>query len=388
MKSLQDEFVSLSTSAVKTQILTKHIDQWDEFIMHSQAKSIIKSYLLPRFQRADITVNDRGLIYFLYGYFRTGKSFLVRHFARLMKVGYKEWWHSSQHPIIIINLNNDINTANQLLLFLLDQLGRPVHVKVINEWARAQLLRVRLQSALIRHLEQCGTRMLILDEAQKMLTARNPNVADIFELFKDLSTKSNWNGDLATQIVLCGTQEGIPLLEATDWIQGRTRIIELHPLEEIEYGAFLFNIYNEFIQLGVSKAWTLVDDSTDPNEKVLNEDMALYLFKRTKGRVGLTVDLIRNAVLFALDNGRSYPLQSDYDMIRLNEKEYKLSLPIKKKASKKTQIILHLEDRLCQITNCPHHTKPYASYRALFRHYKTKHPKIDLLFASKDDSMP
>lgn len=363
------------------------IEHRQAFYMYPQARTIIKSHLLPRFKRADITSNDRGIIYFLYGDYHTGKSYLLKYFCALVETVYPDMWHDEITPIIRINLNNHINTANQLLIFLLDKLGRPVNHRVFNEWKKTNIAKERLQSQLIAHLERCGTRLLILDECQKLLNARNPNVPDIFELLKDLSTKSNWNGALCTQIIMCGTKDGVPLLEAADWIQGRTRTIKLHPLKKKEFGSFLFKIYRDFISLGVSDEWALVDIAKDNRDRMINHDVALYLHKRTGGKIGLAVDLIRQAVLLALDKGRYFPEKRDYEAIRLDEKDYVMTDIVKPKLKKpkKIKIKISLHDRTCKIKNCVRNHNPYKSYPPLKQHYRRKHPNIDLIFEDENE---
>ena len=54
------------------------IEKRQVFYMYPQAKNVIQTILVPRFLRADITANDRGLIYFLYGDYHTGKSYLLK----------------------------------------------------------------------------------------------------------------------------------------------------------------------------------------------------------------------------------------------------------------------------------------------------------------------
>jgi hypothetical protein len=367
--------------------IANKIEHRQQFYKYPEAEMIIKSHLFPRFKRADISSNDRGLIYFLYGDYHTGKSFLLKFFCGLMFTAYPHMWQEEQIPIVRINLNNHINTAIQLLIFLLDKLGRPITHKLVNEWKKIHIAKERLQNRLITHLERCGTRILILDECQKLLNARNPNVPDIFELLKDLSTKSNWNGDLCTQIVMCGTKDGVPLLEAADWIQGRTRTLKLHPLNEREFGSFLFKVYSDFTSLGISQKWALVDMTKDHQDRRLNPEVALYLYKRTGGKIGLTIDLLRYAVLLALDDGRYFPEKRDYEAIQLTEKSYRMKDVIKpiKKTPKKSKIRVRLQDRTCQMKNCVREHNPYATYRSLVQHYRRKHPHMELSFEDDDD---
>jgi len=381
----EDEILISQIRHSQTRQIADLIEKRLVFYLYPQAEKIIKSFLLPRFLRADVSTNDRGLIYFLSGDYHTGKSFLLKYFAALMKRCFPEIWEAHEIPIAKIDLNNHINTAQQLLLFLLDKLGRPVDSRHLNQWKKTNSINQRLQSRLIKILEQLGTRILILDECQKLLISRNPDISDIFELLKDLTTKHNWSGKLRTQIIMCGTKDGVPLLEAADWIQGRTQIMKLQELNVFDYGSLLLAIFQDYLSVGISSNWQIVDSKEGMNTKNLNQEMAVYLYQRTHGKVGLTVDLIRNATLVALDEGRLYPEKKDFEAIHLNEKAYTikrkpLPSPPKQKSKK---IHIHLQDRTCSLPNCDKATKIYVRYNSLIHHYKTKHPNVELIYGGE-----
>ena len=372
-----------------TRDLAKKVEKHVAFYPYQQAREIIETFLYPRFSRADCTENNRGLIYFLYGGYHTGKSHLLRYYAYFMKKLHPEVWKYSEAPVIKIDLNNHINTAEQLLLFILEKLGRPVESRTINYWKRTNSIIERLRIRLIALLEELGTRVLIMDECQKLLISRNPDITDIFELLKDLTTKHNWSGELRTQIVLCGTKDGIPLLEAADWIQGRTMTIKLCELEIQEFVQFLRHIYAGLIKLGLSDEWDLVVFKPETKKKVLNRELAQYLYQRTQGKVGLTVDLIRNAVILALDRGRTFPIMEDYESVRLSDKSYvfsKTKIPKKpiKKHIKKKKVTISLHDRFCTIKGCHRSKNPYKRYKPLIDHYKRDHPDIELVFEKEE----
>lgn len=352
------------------------------FFFYTQALTIIQTLLQPAFLHTDAFGNDRGLIYFLYGDYHTGKSYLLKYFMVLMEKAHPEIWSHAEEPIVKIDLNNHINTAVQLLVYLLDKLGRPIDAKVLAQWKRSSLEKEYLQARLIALLQRGGTRLLLLDECQKLLLAQHADILDIFELLKDLSCSHNWGGGLRTQIVLCGTKDGIPLLEAADWIQGRTRAVRLYELEGLEYGQLLFKIYRYYTSIGVSEDWSLVSKDEDGDKQKLNAETALYLFNRTRGKVGLTVELIRNAVLLGLNNGRLYPEKGDYEAIRLDDK----ACLIERVATPPSigppehAVRMMLGDRCCKVAGCPRATKPYAQYRSLVKHYKIHHPDVDLTY--------
>ena len=274
--------------------------------------------------------------------------------------------------------------SSQLLVFLLDKLGRPVDPRVVSQWHKEGLAKERLQGRLISALERLGTRILILDECQKLLIARNTDLCDIFELLKDLCTRKNWSRDLRTQIVLCGTKDGLPLLEAAQWIQGRTRTIRLLELGAPDFGALLISLYRDYISIGISKDWDLMEMASEENRLTINSEMAAYLFARTQGKIGLAVDLIRNAVLLALDEGRLCPQKEDYEAIRLDQKAYVMKSKQDSVSSRpkmpKPRIHISLTDRLCQAEKCLRSKTPYQNYRSLIDHYKKKHPEIELVY--------
>ena len=386
LKCFEDEILISQIQHSKTRQIASIIENQLIFYKYPQAVKIIKSFLLPRFVRADVSTNDRGLIYFLSGDYHTGKSFLLKYFASLMKKCFPDVWKVYELPIVKIDLNNHINTAQQFLLFLLDKLGRPVDGRLLSQWKKTNSINQRLQDRLIRLLERFGTRVLILDECQKLLISRNPDITDIFELLKDLTTRQNWHGKLRTQIILCGTKDGVPMLEAAQWIQGRTQIMKLQELnDDGDYGALLLTIYRDYRSLGISDEWEIVASQYDIGVKALNQEIAMYFYQRTHGKVGLTVDLIRNATLLALDEGRFYPEMKDYESIHLDEKSYILetnpSKPCPKK--KKNKIHISLQDRKCIVKGCEKSNKPYAKYYNLIHHYKTKHKNIELVYGDE-----
>ena len=386
IKCFEDEILISQIKNSKTRQIASIIENRLIFYKYPQAEKIILSFLSPRFLRADVSTNDRGLIYFLSGDYHTGKSFLLKYFAYVMKKCFPEIWKVHELPIAKIDLNNHINTAQQLLLYLLEKLGRPVDGSLLNQWKKTNSINQRLQDRLIRLLEQFGTRVLILDECQKLLISRNPDISDIFELLKDLTTRQNWHGKLRTQIILCGTNDGIPMLEAAQWIQGRTRIMKLQELkDDDDYGSLLLTIYRDYLSLGVSDEWGIVTSQHDAGVRTLNEEIAHYFRQRTHGKVGLSVDLIRNATLLALDEGRFYPEMKDYESIRLDEKSYILETNSSKICPKKEKHKIHisLQDRTCIMKGCKKSNKPYTRYNSLIQHYKIKHPNIELIYGAE-----
>lgn len=367
--------------------LAREIEQRPVFYSYPQAQEILTKFLYPVFDRAGHTGNHRGLIYFLYGGYHTGKSHLLRYFASLMERFHPEYWDIAEAPILKVDLTNHVNTAQQLLQFLLEKLGRPVDPKLLASWKKTNCDHVRLQERLVRLLEDLGTRVLILDECQKLLVSRNPDITDIFELLKDLSTKHNWHGDLQTRIVLCGTQDGVPLLEAADWIQGRTMTVKLQPLQAGDFATFLLSIYRDFFEAGVTGDWDLVRATPGSSKRRLDQAVAQYLFSRTGGKAGLTVDLIRNATLLALDQGRLAPTRADFEAIRLTEKSFVFTNPALetsptpargKRSTAKVRI--GLGDRTCCVHGCSRAEHPYKRYSALVQHYKLKHPGVELAY--------
>ncbi|MFX1283294.1 MAG: TniB family NTP-binding protein [Promethearchaeota archaeon] len=350
------------------------------FYMYNQAKEIIRLELDPRFRDADQDMNDRGRILFLYGDYNSGKSYLLRYSASLFKEKYRSYWDNPEetHPIIIVNLTNDINTAKQLLLFLLDQLGRPIDPRQVKNWEKTNVCEVRLRQKLISVLESYKTRLLIIDECQRLLKSRNPDIPNIFEALKDLTTKSYWKDSLRTYFLLCGTQDGLPLLDAADWIQGRAHSIKLRSLPQIEYGNFLWAIHEDFTSMGISDKWNLVIEDKSSENLVLNPEIAMFLYKRSYGKAGLTVELIKYAAKRALNAGRLYPDKDDYGLIILEGVNYE-TLRVEHEDGNELKIVLGFEDRLCKIKGCKRSRSPYKTYRNLINHYKMKHKNIKLV---------
>ncbi len=379
-----DHLMRLGETKKKFQLILDKINQSQNFYMYDQADEIINFEIYPRFRDADEDTNYRGRICFLYGDYDTGKSFLVRYAASLLYHKFNVYWkESDSNPIQIIDLRDDINTAKQFLLFLLSQFGYPIDPLQLKSWDRAHITEIRLREKVISILESRQTRLLVLDECQRLLKARNPNIPNIFECIKDLTNKKYWNGSLRTCIFFCGTHDGLPLLEAADWIQGRAHSIRMKELSKDEYPYFLWTVYSDFVDMGISPEWNLaIRDNTSKNH-VLNPEVASFLYQRTEGKVGLTVEIIRDAVKRALDRKRLHPNLNDYKLVILEGKDYeKIKLEVEEvliPVHYQDSIVLRYNDRLCKIGGCPRSKNPYKNFGNLLNHYKRKHPTIKIV---------
>ena len=377
-------------SQIYRQIL-KLVNDRQVFYMYDQAESIIREELYTRFRDADKDMSSRGRILFLYGDYNTGKSYLIRYAASLFYHKFSKIWHSPEiYPIHIIDLRDDINTAKQLMLYLLTRLGFPIDPILLRKWERSQIAEVRLRDKIISILESHQTRILVLDECQRLLKAKNPNIPNIFEFIKDLTTKSYWSGPFRTSIIFCGTHDGLPLLDAADWIQGRAHSIRMQELRLEEYAYFLWTIYTDFISLGISTDWNLAIYDEQTKERVLNPEIASFLFQRTKGKVGLTVEIIRDAVKRALNRGELHPRQNDYKLVILEGIDYddielnSQLLQGQEKGKNNSRIHVGIKDRLCKVKGCPRSRNPYIQYKSLILHYKLKHPDVGILNRAGD----
>lgn len=375
---------SLGEICKRHQQVMRLVNDRQVFYMYDQAESIISEEIYTRFRDADKDMSNRGRMFFLYGDYNTGKSYLVRYAASLLFHKFSYYWHAPDiYPIHIIDLRDDINTAKQLLLYLLAQLGFPIDPLLLKNWERSHVAEVRLREKLISILELHQTRILVLDECQRLLKSRNPNIPNIFELIKDLTTKSYWSSSLRTSIIFCGTHDGLPLLDAADWIQGRAHSIKLRELKLDEYAYFLWTIYTDFISLGISLDWNLAIYDEETNDRVLNPEIASFLFQRTRGKVGLTVEIIRDAVKRALNRGQLHPSQDDYKLVILEGMDFEdielESLKKRGKEENKDRILVGIKDRMCKVKGCPRSRNPYVQYKSLIRHYKLKHPNIQII---------
>ena len=124
IQCIEEEVLIKQVHHSPTQEIAQLLEERLVFYMYPQAEHILKTFLIPRFQRAEMSNNDRGLIYFVYGNYHTGKSFLLKYYAALMKRCFPAIWKNHEFPILKIDLNNHINTAEQLLLFILEKLFR------------------------------------------------------------------------------------------------------------------------------------------------------------------------------------------------------------------------------------------------------------------------
>jgi hypothetical protein len=351
------------------------------FYMYHQASEILKMEIDPRFRDADQDKNDRGRIFFFYGDYDTGKSWLLKYSIACLKKKYPSYWNTPNevYPVIKFDLEDNINTAEQFLLYILRKIGKPIDPRQLKQWDKTNSKELSLTEKLIKSLESYKTRILIIDESQRLIQGRNPNIPSIFEVIKNLTTKTNWNGDLRTHIIICGTHDAIPLLEAHNWIQGRTHSLQLKPLPVTEYGNFLWTIYDDYIDMGVSNRWDFVISYEETGEPVINPEISMFLYKRSGGKAGLTVELIRDAVRRAISAGRSYPDREDYALIVIEGKKYKTELiedNPDEQASAQVKIKIRYGDRLCKVEGCPRSKKSYTTLNNLIKHYKNKHPEI------------
>ena len=348
------------------------------FFGYKQGYDIIRAEILPRFREAMGSMDERGRFLFLHGDFNTGKSFLLKYAIKRIKNKYPNLWRGGHRPMIKINFNNKFNTAEQFYMFLLDELHYPVDKKSINLWKQTNVQNARLRNLLITTLAtRLRTRVIVLDECQRLLKARNPNISDIFEAIKDLTNKEYWRKySLHTQFILCGTNDAYLLLEEADWIQGRAFIIHLDKLPETEYPVFLKKIYNYYSKLGISKKWDLSYLDAETGKIRLNQKFSIFLYERSFGKAGLTVEIIKYGIRSALNDNRRYPVLSDYKLVASQERPLDLELaaiaPI-------IEIQIKGSDRLCAVPGCSRSEKPYARSEPLLKHYKREHKRYKLV---------
>jgi len=378
---------AISEPPLDIQRTIKTIEERDVFYMYNSAFNILNEELAPLFRGAFQNANNRGRILFLYGDNDTGKSYLIDFASFLFETKYPEIYADGKIPFHIIEIKDNINTAEQLLLYLLDKLGRTVDPKQLKTWSSTGVQLSRMQENVIKALEEYQTRILILDECQRFITTKNPDVPNIFETFKDLTTKSNWSGNFRTNFILTGTHDGLPLLDAHDMIQGRTHTVILPAISRDEYGVFLWRIYEDFVSNGISEDWELVIWSEEEKDYVINHEIAEFLYERSKGKAGLTVELIRDATKRALNNGRLFPEKKDYKVVILDGRSYEFDPETEDfktiegsidANSKPIEIIFDFNDLKCKYPLCKHQKAlvGYKTPRSLINHYKMKHPSV------------
>ena len=283
----------------------------------------------------------------------------------------------SQNDAWYLDLRDDINTAQQFYLYLLKQLGIYIDSKRLKVWKVTNSVDINLRDRLIWTLERLGTRILILDECQRLLKARNQNISNIFEALKDLTNKKYWNGTLRTQLIMCGTDDAYNLLSAENWIQGRTYSVRLEELSKVEYLGFLWKIYHDYIQLGISPDWDLMITDRRSGKKRINRKLAQFLFENSSGRVGLTVDIIKDAVKRALLCNRLSPNLADYKLISSGLDA--IIMKTSKRRRRKKKIELGYKDLVCVVKGCLEAKEPFKYQHELIRHYKLYHPEYIIM---------
>ncbi len=361
--------------------LIAKINRVNFFHMYPQAKMILHLEMFPLFNQAVNNSSTRGMIYFLYGDFNTGKSYLLEFMKELIQYKNQDLWKPSRHPIIKLDLSDEISNAMEFYLYLLAHLESPIDANRIRNWKTTKSVVINLRKRLIATLERFQTRIFVLDECQRILDAKPRNVPNIFEAIKDLTNKDYWSGDLRTQFVVCGTNQAYGILEAANWIQGRTYTLQLEGLTKKEYSEFLRKIYRDYVTLGISDKWSLLSPDTH-GIMTLDLKIAKYLFKKTEGKVGLTVQIIKKALVNALNCHRDFPLMEDYQAVIVLDKNIMVnhnSSLIKKKIQKK--MVIRYQDERCKIKSCTEFNVCFEHHADLLNHYRTVHPEYKLMNA-------
>ncbi|MCY3414529.1 MAG: TniB family NTP-binding protein [Candidatus Heimdallarchaeota archaeon] len=373
----------------KIQMILDQITSRNAFYMFEQAESILLTELRSRFLDYSKDSNDRGRIVLFWGDYNVGKTYLLKYSQALFHKEYKKLWEKDKFPILRKNIPDDIRTGEQFLLWLLDVLGGQVDPKQLKNWEKLQQTRTRLIDRVIKYCNINQVRLFMMDESQRLLKAKNVNLPSIFEVIKDLLNGENWADQrLKTCFILVGTPEALPIFKVENWIQGRTHTIHLKGLNEDAFSDFLWQIFDDFVQIGVSREWELVVFDKE-NDEVINPKHATVLYERSLGKPGLAVEIIREATKRALNSGRFYPTLDDYTKVIIDGTEINLEDEEfddennyrtlgKMLAEEQTGIIVYdINDLRCKVRDCksPYVNKPYKSGAALLRHYRTNHPK-------------
>lgn len=382
----------------------KIIKERTAFYMYDSAEDIIRTELHPRFISALLDANERGRLLFIFGDKNTGKSFIMRYFASICKTRYKHYWKVTKdgrttHPIIIRNLPHNIRSVEGFFTWLLDSLGNPVDSRQLKEWEKTKLKLIKLRKKIIRTLDAYETRILILDESQRLLRAGDKHqITEIFEALKDLTTKNHWDEEGCSNrpyFVSCGTSDCLTLLRFGNFIQGRVHTRPLEAISVNDYPDFLALIYYDYVGLGISSDWDLFNE-----DGYINEEIGLILHERTQGKAGLTVEIVRHAILDALIQGYEYPQLNHYKEVILEGTKYIIKYIIKNKSeddtkhenqevgyedqaeqhSRKTvKVFINFKKQLtCSFGGCPRSKKPYKRPWYLINHYKTEHPEAEV----------
>lgn len=198
---------------------------------------------------------------------------------------------------------------------------------------------------------------------------------------KDLTNKDYCNTDLRTQIIFCGTDETYGILEAAHWIQGRTYTIRLDGLSRHDYSQLLHKIYRDYVKLGISEDWNLL--YPDPRTQIMTLDRTLseFLFDITGGKVGLTEQIVKKTLTYALTNNRAFPLLEDFKLTIALDKDLAKdisSFKQKRKKNRKKAVITYL-DLKCKIKGCSEYNVPFESNSDLLNHYKVIHPEYTII---------
>jgi len=111
----------------------------------------------------------------------------------------------------------------------------------------------------------------------------------------------------------------------------------------------------------------------------------MTLFQRTKGKTGLTVEIIRDAVLSALERGIIYPELNDYKEVILEGTKYIIRNEYEddndhdeSSTKKQIRIEIDMDNLVCGFGGCKRSRNPYKRPFSLINHYKTEHPEAEV----------
>jgi hypothetical protein len=138
--------------------------------------------------------------------------------------------------------------------------------------------------------------------------------------------------------------------------------------------------YRDYVKLGISEKCRLLFRDSRTGVMTLDMKLGKYLFKKTEGKVGLTVQIIKKVLGQALTDNRKYPVFDDFRKVLQMDKDVNID-PISSiaKKMKRKKVVIQYQDNKCKIKGCPNYNEEVSHHSELLDHYRTVHPEYKIM---------
>ncbi|MCY3411753.1 MAG: TniB family NTP-binding protein [Candidatus Heimdallarchaeota archaeon] len=204
------------------------IIKYRPYFGYSQANVIMREYLIKAWEHAIHDPTNRPMAYYLMGYINSGKSFLLERFKlwtiEVLKKSQRNYDLDNDKIVIYYNTPSHVRSAKGLIADLLaTHFGLETRASIRKNSNTQDFLRV-----LRREFKIAGTKLLIIDELQDLLEDHRKEQLVFFLVLKKLLNMP----DLKIGLILCGTNNALPLLSHQEWADERITGILLNKWQD------------------------------------------------------------------------------------------------------------------------------------------------------------